>query len=315
MSSGRLLDGRLKIRHLVLITVIAEAGSIVGAAERMHVTQPVVTRGLREVEEILGATLLDRLPRGVQLTVYGEAFLAHAGAVLAQLRSAEARIEQLRSGDLGTITVGAHFAGSRLLPLAVAGLKKEHPQVVVTIREAIPETLERQLLGGEMDLVVGRLPRTSSDRVRQLKLHEEPFQVVARAGHPIHQIPDPQLDDAGRFPWILPPPQTRLRTELEQVFAERGVDFPQNLVECTSIVTLRDLLRASDMITAVPVFVAAHDSTLRALPTDLSGIRRSVGVMVDAERPLNPAAAILVRHLTEEASAMVSEPRPAADPS
>lgn len=307
MSSGRLLDGRLKIRHLILTKKIAEAGSVVGAAELLHVTQPVVTRGLREIEEILGVALFERLPRGVQPTVYGEAFLAHAGAILAQLGAAEDRIERLRRGDLGTITVGAHFAGSKLLPLAVAGLKKEHPQVMVTVKEAIPEILERQLLSGELDLIVGRLPRKSSDRVRRIKLHEEPFRIVARHGHPIHAHPDPQLADTARFPWILPPDQTRLRTELERVFADQGVAFPSDLVECTSIVTLRDLLHASDMITAVPMFVAKQDPALRSLPTDLSSIRRSVGVMLDAERPLAPAAALLIRHLTDEAAAMAAE--------
>lgn len=83
--------------------------------------------------------------------------------------------------------------------------------------------------------------------------------------------------------------------------------FPSDLVECTSIVTLRDLLHASDMITAVPMFVAKQDPPLRSLPTDLSSIRRSVGVMLDAERPLAPAAALLIRHLTDEATAMAAE--------
>ncbi|GGU21067.1 LysR substrate-binding domain-containing protein [Nocardioides albus] len=307
MSSGRLLDGRLKIRHLILTRTIAEAGSVVGAAELLHVTQPVVTRGLREVEEILGVTLFERLPRGVQPTVYGEAFLAHAGAVLAQLRAAEDQIERLRSGDLGTITVGAHFAGSKLLPLAIAGLKKEHPNVVVTVKEAIPEALERQLLTGELDVIVGRLPRRTSDRIRRVKLHEEPFRIAARLGHPIHDHPDPQLADTARFPWILPPEQTRLRTELERVFAEQRVDLPADVVECTSIVTLRDLLHASDMITAVPMFVVEQDPDLRSLAIELSNIRRSVGVMVDAERPLAPVAAILIRHLSDEAARMTAD--------
>ena len=307
MSSGRLLDGRLKIRHLILARTIAEAGSVAGAADLLHVTQPVVTRGLREVEGILGVSLFERLPRGVQPTVYGEAFLAHAGAVLAQLRSVEDRIEQLRRGELGTINVGAHFAGSKLLPLAIAGLKREHPQVMVTVGEAIPEILERQLLSGEIDLIVGRLPSKASDRIRRLKLHDEPFRVVTRVGHPVHELPSLQVADLAGFPWILPPVQTRLREELERVFADQGVEFPEDLVECTSIVTLRELLRASDMISAVPIFVAAQDPTLQLLPTDLSSIRRSVGVVVDAERPLPPAASILIRHLTEEAAAMTAE--------
>jgi DNA-binding transcriptional LysR family regulator len=156
-------------------------------------------------------------------------------------------------------------------------------------------------------VIVGRLPRKTSDRVRRVRLHEEPFRIVARLGHPIHEHPEPHIADTARFPWILPPEQTRLRTELERVFADQRVDLPTDVVECTSIVTLRDLLHASDMITAVPLFVVEQDPDLRALSIDLSNIRRSVGVMVDAERPLAPAAAILIRHLSDEATAMTAE--------
>ncbi len=69
-----LLDGGFKLRHLRLITTIAENGTIAGAARDLYVTQPVVTRGLREAEEILGVTLFDRGPRGVTPTLTGRYF-------------------------------------------------------------------------------------------------------------------------------------------------------------------------------------------------------------------------------------------------
>jgi DNA-binding transcriptional LysR family regulator len=59
MDVNRLLDGRLKVRRLVLVVTVAEQGSVVGAAERLRVTQPVITRGLRELEQILGVELFD----------------------------------------------------------------------------------------------------------------------------------------------------------------------------------------------------------------------------------------------------------------
>src|SRR5882724_13388004 len=96
MDADRLLDGRLKLRHLVLVATIAEQGSVVRAAERLRVTQPVVTRGLRELEAILGVELFDRGPRGVTPTIYGSAFLTHAQAVLTQVRQAGQHITELR---------------------------------------------------------------------------------------------------------------------------------------------------------------------------------------------------------------------------
>lgn len=91
MVTDRLLDGRVKIRHLVLVTAIADEGTLVRAAESLHITQPVVTRGLREVEEVLGVPLFERLPRGVRPTQYGHSFIERARSVLAELRAAGRR--------------------------------------------------------------------------------------------------------------------------------------------------------------------------------------------------------------------------------
>lgn len=305
MELGRLLDGRLKIRHLVLVTEIADAGSVVRAAEAMHVTQPVVTRGLRDVEEILGVNLFDRLPRGVAPTAYGELFLDHARAVLAQLRSADEQIQLLRTGDMGTVVVGTHLAGSNLLlPRAIAALKAQHPRVIVSVREATPDTLQQQLLAGELDVVVGRLTPKTSNRLSQEKLHEEPIRLVARVGHPAHDLTDPSLADLTRFPWVIPVAQTALRAELERVFADQGVHLPEDRVECTSMLTLRQLLISTDVIAALPMFIATQDSALRLLPTGLSSIRRSVGVTVSADRAPSPAARLLLGHLREQGAAI-----------
>jgi len=305
MDHGRLLDGRLKIRHLVLVTEIADAGSVVRAAEAMHVTQPVVTRGLRDVEEILGVSLFERLPRGMTPTAYGELFLEHARAVLAQLRSADEQVQLLRTGEMGTVVVGTHLAGSNLLlPRAIAALKAEYPRVTVSVREATPDSLQQQLLAGEVDLIVGRLTPKTSNRLRQEKLHEEPIRLVARLGHPAHAIDNPALADLTAFPWVIPVAQTALRAELERAFMDQGVPLPEDRVECTSILTLRQLLVSTDVIAALPMFVATEDAALRLLPTGLSSIRRSVGVTMSTDRPPSPAARLLLSHLREQGAAI-----------
>ncbi|NHI11864.1 LysR family transcriptional regulator [Streptomyces sp. KO7888] len=87
MEMPRLLDGRLKFRHLVLIDALSRQGSVVGAAGELHVTQPAATRSLHELEDILGVPLFERGPRGVTPTVFGEAFTRHAQALLLELEA------------------------------------------------------------------------------------------------------------------------------------------------------------------------------------------------------------------------------------
>lgn len=302
MLEDRLLDGRLKLRHLTMVTTIADQGSLVGAARALHVTQPVVTRGLHEVEEILGVRLFDRGRRGVVPTVFGESFTHHARGVLAQLRQAGGQIDLLLRADIGRVTVGTHLAGSNmLLPNAIIELKREHPLLTVVVREATPEALSNALLAGEIDLSVGRLTADPPFGVTQERLHLEPVRLVARRDHPVHRMARPRLRDLVAHPWVFPIEETALRAELEEVFAREGVDLPANRVECTSILTLRQLLVSGDAIAALPELIADRDPDLAVVAIRLPSISRSVGVSTAADRPMLPAAHELLSHLRQAA--------------
>lgn len=302
MSVEHLLDGRVKIRHLVLVTAIAEAGTLVRAAESLHITQPVVTRGLREIEDVLGVPLFERMPRGVTPTPYGVSFIEHARSVLAELRAAGEEVRLLRSAQLGTVTVGTHLAGSNLLlPRAIAALKAKHPKLTVVVREGTPDTLEQLLLTGDIDLTVGRLSSTVSGRLQQERLHQEPIRLVARAQHPVvGTARAASLAALIEYPWIFPVAQTALRAELEAVFFQEGLPLPPDRVECTSMLTLRNLLISTDVIAALPMFIAVDDPQLHLLPTSLSSIRRHVGLTTAKDRSPSPAAAALLGHLRDE---------------
>lgn len=298
MGVDHLLDGRLKIRHLVLVTTVADAGTLVRTAEQLHVTQPVVTRGLREVEDLLGVPLFERLPRGVRPTEYGVAFIERARSVLAELRMAGEEVHLMRSGQLGMVTVGTHLAGSNLLlPRAIAALKAAHPRLTVVVREGTPDMLQQMLLAGELDLTVGRLSPTVPASLQQERLHQEPIRIVARTGHPLHRRSHVTLADLVGYPWIFPVAQTALRAELEAVFFHEGLPLPSERVECTSMLTLRHLLISTDVVAALPMFIAVDDDDLQMLDTQLNAIRRSVGVTMRKERTPSAAAAALLSHL------------------
>lgn len=305
MTGIDLLDGRLKFRHLNLVVAVAEHGSVVRAAEALHLTQPAATRTLRELEELLGARLFDRGPRGMTPTLSGSALVGHARLVLAEVRRAGEHLAGLREGQTGTVTVGTLLAGtSVLLPRAVAALKRERPRITVVVREATYDVLYQQLLAGEVDVVIGRLgPPPEPGRVRRHALYHEPIRLIARREHPLHVAGHPlALTDTLAHPWILPLEQTTLRGELEAVFDRHGLPLPADRVECTSILTVRALLLATDMIAALPELVVTGDDRLAALPVPLESVRRTVGTTVVADRTTTPAVREFLTHLDAEAT-------------
>lgn len=299
-----LLNGRLKLRHLVLVVAISEQGSVLRAAEHLRLAQPAVTRGLREVEHILGVELFTRGPRGMAPTLFGDAFVEHARAVLAELRRAGERITGLADGEVGTVTIGTLLAGSNvLLPRAIAALKASRPGITVIVQEATFDAQVPRLLDGEIDLILGRLnPIEDEPALRQTTLYSEPVRLVARSDHPARDIDDLGLADLLAYPWVLPLEQTSLRHELEQVFRAQGLELPANRVECTSILTVRTLLRDTDMVAALPELVARTDSNLSPLPVPLASVRRPVGVTLPARRPLTPSARLMFDHLRTQAA-------------
>ncbi|MFC0105487.1 LysR substrate-binding domain-containing protein [Kibdelosporangium aridum] len=304
MKQQRLLDGSLKLRHLVLLSAIARRGSVLHAAHELRVSQPVVTRGLRELESLLGVDLFDRGPRGMTLTTYGEAFLSHTEVALTQIQQAGRQLALIESGQTGSVTIGTFLAGSNLLlPQAITSLKAAHPKITVIVREGMPAVLIEDLLSGEIDMTVGRLtPTDLADRVAQIRMYAEPVRLVVRAGHPALDRPSVSLSDLLGYPWILPGEATSLRREIEEVFLQSGLPLPVDRVESGSILTLRALLLSSDSIAVLPMLIPEDDDHLETLPTPLPSVSRKVGVTLAAGMPHSPSAALMLEHLHATAS-------------
>ncbi|WFN91292.1 LysR substrate-binding domain-containing protein [Gordonia sihwensis] len=294
----KLLDGRLKIRHLVLIDALSRQGSVIGAAAELHVTQPVATRSLRDIEAIVGVELYERGPRGITPTIFGAAFTEHARAILAQLNQAGRHVVELADADRGTVIVGTHLAGSNvLLPQAIVQLKAKHPRLTVVVREGSPEALLAELEAGRIDMIVGRLTSPSTSTITRLPLYEESVEVFAGATHPLAGAGPFSLADTRGYPWVLPGVETALRGELEAVFARSGTALPENRVEATSFLTVRELLHHTETLAVLPSLIGRGDARLTPLDVDLGSIGHSVGLTVAADRPLSPSGQALVAHL------------------
>ncbi|HET7757563.1 MAG TPA: LysR family transcriptional regulator, partial [Steroidobacteraceae bacterium] len=124
MAAARLerwITRKFRLRHVELIAELYDCGSILKAARRLSLTQPTLTKALRDVESTLGLKLFERSNRGLEPTAYGEIFARHARIVLTQLRHAAEELESLRAGYAGKVSVGTLLAAAAsVLPDAIA---------------------------------------------------------------------------------------------------------------------------------------------------------------------------------------------------
>jgi DNA-binding transcriptional LysR family regulator len=305
MTSVRLerwITRKFRLRHVELIAELYDSRSILKASRRLSLTQPTVTRALKDVEATLNVLLFTRTNRGLEPTPYGEIFARHAKIVLAQLRHAAEELESLRAGYSGKVTVGTLLAASAsILPDAIALLKKERPGVAISVVVGTYDLLMPALLAGDLDMVLGRMPEQGRSRAFVYEeFYAEPICLVVRRGHPLSRKRRLTLAALVNEPWLLPLPETTLRRQIERAFLDASAPLPRNVIESVSILTNRALLRKSDAIGVMPYHVALDDvenGLLALLPVKLKSIDSPVGAILRAPGSLPPAAAALLECL------------------
>ncbi|HYD71189.1 LysR substrate-binding domain-containing protein [Azospirillum sp.] len=307
---------RVRLQQLRVVTAVKEHGSLLKAAETLGLTQPAVSKALKEIEAELGVTLFRRTNRGVEATPYGEAMLHHIRQMFSQLEQAADEVAGLKQGVGGRVAVGTLISASaRLLPRAIALMRRDRPRIVTTVLEGTWDLLAPALLRGDLDLTVGRLPEFQHREGLELEpFYEEMVAFVVRASHPLAERPRPSPMELLEWPWLLPPRETTLRRLIDRAFRDAGCEPPIPSCESLSQLTNRRLLQETDIIGVWPERVARDDidsGLLKRLDVPLIVSFGPVGIARRRGTTPSPAAAALIEALRLTAA---QEGGPAAPP-
>ena len=143
----------MNLNHLAIFLAVAESGSIGGGAVRLHISQPAVSKQLKEFEHTLGLPLFDRLPKGVRLTAAGEQLLVFARRVAAAEGAAEQTLAELRGLHAGRLAIGASTTiGNYLLPALLAQCRQTWPGIEIALEIANTDVIQHKLLENSLDL-------------------------------------------------------------------------------------------------------------------------------------------------------------------
>ena len=288
--------GRLKLRHLVVIIMIVEEGTTIAAAERLHISQPAITRILREVEDILGVELFERTPKGMQMTAFTEPFLKQARAALSHIRTGVRHLQELADGESGHVYVGVHLSGAgHLLSSTIRRLKEESPHITVHVREANPSGLRSLISSGEIDFYISRFtesdPRTlpNGEPLHFEPMFREPISVVAAEDHPAVVAGHPlSLRELAEHKWVLPVKQTTLRKELDKAFSLAEVPRIEDVIECSTFTIMHDLVRQGKYLAVVPQTMYQLMDGVEALHVQDLDLGSHTGMVWAADSPLSP---------------------------
>ncbi len=215
----------IDIRALQCFLAVADTLHFGRAAERLHMTQPPLSRQIAGLEKALGVTLLERDSRHVRLTAAGTRFAQDARDVLVGLEQACRSAQQVAAGELGELRVGfmMHAAHSSVPPLARRFIAA-HPQVQLRLREALPLALLQGVREGELDAGIGFAPADLHGLTLQ-PLFEEPLCVALPAAHALarrRQVQVAQLADEALITAPVDVVPT-LREAIDACFAREGL--------------------------------------------------------------------------------------------
>jgi len=303
------LDPAVRLRHLATFVTVARVGSVSRAAERLHVTQPAVSKTLRELEILLGAALFDRSHRAVTLSSFGALFLRHAEAGLGAFDEGARALKAARDPASLPLRIGAlPTVSARLMPDAMRRFLAEGLGAVPRVVTGPNEHLLAQLREGHLDVVIGRMAEPEAmDGLLFAPLYSEPLCVAVRAGHPLLQPRAFRPEAVADCLVLLPPPGSVIRPVVDRFLLSAGIPAPTRVIETVSLAFGRAFLRDTNAVWIISEGVVARDlaeGTLRRLPLDMATTMGSVGVTRRAHTELPVAAEIFVAGLRESARAL-----------
>ncbi|MDE1165459.1 MAG: LysR family transcriptional regulator [Pseudomonas sp.] len=235
----------MKLHQLRALVSICESGSIQEASRLLHISQPALSKGIKELEAELGVPLLVRSNRGITATEYGERLVRRARMILEEVRRAREEIDTLKgvmdgklSIGVSPVTPGVQFVDS------LNRYRKRYPKVHIQIHELRPSKLMEGLREGLLDMALTSLPATRTDGFHWQELYAQPTVLAVRKGHPLRNATS--LAQLREQDWLL---QDSLeQSKVGTMFKDNGVAWPENVIECASVVLFAELAATSDAI-------------------------------------------------------------------
>jgi LysR family pca operon transcriptional activator len=293
------LDSRIKFRHLETFIEVARQRSVGRAADVLALTQPAVTRTIRELEDYLGVDLFEREGRGIRITRFGEVFLRHAGESIAAVNRGVDSIAQARNSMGPPLRIGAlPTASATFLPEVVAEFLQAGTGSLVTIVTGENRWLLDALRLGDLDLVVGRLAQPE----RMAGLHFEPLYseevgFVVRAGHPLLSRRNFSLGELANYTVLMPTQGSVIRPFVDRLLLTNGIAELANVIETVSDSFGRAYIQRHDAIWIISrgvVYPEVQAGRVALLDVETSETRGAVGLTTRADATPNLSLAIMM---------------------
>tara|TARA_R100000900_G_scaffold15508_2_gene13699 strand:- start:13901 stop:14767 length:867 start_codon:yes stop_codon:yes gene_type:complete len=287
---------------------VAEQGSFSLAAERLHLTQPAVSKRIALLEQQLQCSLFDRIGRHVSLTEAGSALLPHARRIVQQLDQATQAVRDLSGGVAGELRLAtSHHIGLHRLPPVLSRFSRHYPEVQIDIDFLDSEHAYELIQQGKVELAVVTLAPGGDGSVIARPVWHDPLCFMAAPDHPLTSAPQLTLAALADFPAVLPGLGTYTGQIVKGLFRQHHLALQVSMAT-NYLETLRMMASVGLGWTVLPASML--DDSLRSLEVEGVAMARSLGTIYHRGRSLSRAAQAFLATLEDGAE---MPPTPLAD--
>lgn len=278
----------MDLANLHTFIAIAEQRSFSLAGERLHVTQPAISKRLASLEELLGVRLFDRLGRGVSLTEAGQALLPRAYRIVNELDDARRALNNLSGSVSGRLSLAtSHHIGLRRLPPLLRAFTKRYPDVMLDIRFLDSEVAYSDVLHGRCELAIITLSPHCEAPLEAVKVWQDDLIFVVAPDHPLAQQQQISLSDLCVYPAVFPGSHTFTRKIALQLFDQAGLT-PNISMSTNYMETIKMMVSIGLAWSVLPHSML--DESVVPLAVKEAQLSRDLGYIVHTERTLSNAA-------------------------
>ncbi|MEM9256242.1 MAG: LysR family transcriptional regulator [Pseudomonadota bacterium] len=287
----------MDLQNLKAFVLVAETGSFSEAADKLHLTQPAISKRIAQLEEQLGAPLFDRIGRTVGMTEAGRALLPHARRVQLELQQAEQSVRDLAGEVSGKLRLAtSHHIGLHRLPPVLSDYNRSFPAVHIDIDFMDSEQAYELTLRGEAELAVVTLSPTAVPHIVALPIWPDPLDFMAQRHHELSERKQLTLRDLSERPAILPGMNTYTGQIVKRLFDARNLPL-EVTIATNYLETIRMMASVGLGWTVLPRSMS--DSSLATLPVRGAAVERTLGVVYHEGRTLSRAASAFIAGLRQ----------------
>lgn len=271
---------------------IADSGSFSAAASELFITQPAISKRIKQLETQLGSQLIDRIGKRSQLTQTGQVLLPRARKLLQELDSIKQLIADLEGQPMGLLTMAtSHHIGLHRLPPVLREFNRRFAEVELDLNFMDSEQACSKIEHNELELAVVTLPLKNSEHLSYRAIWHDPLKICCAPDHALARLRQPQLTDLLQHPAVLPSHGTFTREAIEQALRPIRADLIINM-ETNYLETIKMMVSVGLGWSILPASMLDH--TLRAVEVERFQSSRQLGVVMNRQRSLSKAAGAML---------------------